>query len=755
MKRIMSVISLMCATSLMSQTYRIEGPLKPLPHELTAMKELKEYLARRVKGTLSVGGRHSVVFQVGDTALAKANNLLSTQLPDEQWVIKSFGKQVLLNGGGTRGALYATYHFLEDYCDVHWWSEFEDYVPSAGPLLLPSLNASGKPAYLYRDIYRGNHGPNSSQFAIRVRLNRNGDIKIPKEFGGAFNYGPPYHCHTFDKYVPASKYLAEHPEYFSLRDGVRVGGQTKGQLCLSNPGLRKIFLENLLKYIEQGEEMARRDGVPAPRIYDVSENDNRNCCQCPACNAFAEKYGQSGLYLTFINWLAGEVAKTRPDVYISTLAYFYTEPPPKGGIKAAPNVIVKLTDTQTNQAASILEPENKVFKDFVEGWKSHAKHLFIWDYAITYTRRITGFPFASEFHYGDLYKFYHANNVSGIFWEHESQFMADMFELKFFLETKLFEDPSQDVNKLINLFMNKYYGAAGPFVLQYRQRLDKARKDVHAVVRWFPSHGAFGYLTADVLRECQDILDRGEAAVRGDALLLARVRTARRGIDRYACSLSPALYHGSNPPPESQFDGKAAYKRISESWPKWVAHFPDPDALMREISDEMESYGHVYNKTLQPPVEFKDRNMFDFQADSFESHDKKSVVRVKDPESPVGSAMRTTVAGNHYYNMPFGFGFYDAGAAKGLAYVTQPKLPAKKGYNWYRLGVVKIPEDGYVYVTRAWTTKLQTGRPELVRKTFEIYISAKLSGPQFYADETGPDYIWVDRIILLEPLAQK
>ena len=33
------------------------------------------------------------------------SGLLSTQLPSEKWVIRSFGNEVLLNGGGPRGAL--------------------------------------------------------------------------------------------------------------------------------------------------------------------------------------------------------------------------------------------------------------------------------------------------------------------------------------------------------------------------------------------------------------------------------------------------------------------------------------------------------------------------------------------------------------------------------------------------------------------------------------------------------------------------
>lgn len=736
---------------LLAQTYTIKGPDNPLPHEKTAVKELTDYLARRINGTLTIGGKSPVTFQVGDTDLAKQNKLLSTQLPEEKWVIKSFGDQILINGGGTRGALYATYHFLEDYCNIHWWSEYEDYVPKASSLTLPTLDKSGKPAFLYRDIYRTRNLHNPSLMAIRARLNRNGDVAIPAEYGGSFNYGPPYHCHTFDKYVPEAKFFATHPEYFSVRNGKRVGGQHKGQLCLTNPELKQIFLVQLLEKIKEGEALAKKQGVPAPRIYDVSQNDNSYYCQCENCMAFVAKHEHSGLYLTFINWLAGEVAKTRPDLYISTLAYHYSEPPPKGGIHAAKNVIVKLTDTLTNQAASILEPENTVFKKFVEDWKNYADHLFIWDYAITFTRGITGLPFASEFHYGDLYRHYHQNNVSGIFWEHESPHVADMFELKYFIETKLFEDPYQDVNKLINTFMTCYYGEAGPYVLKYRQILDKARKDNKGVVKWFPNLAAFAFITDDVILKCQDALDKAEDAVKGDKLLLSRVRRARLGIDRYTCKTASSLiYHGDNPPPKRKLNTGAAAKRIAESWPEWLERYPDSKGLILAAKTEADTY-IATEKTFPPPPEFKDNNFFDFYAGHFEIHSPKANALCDDPNSPVGKAVRTTVSKSDYYKMPFAFGFYNQGTRKGVALKTVKKVPEKPGYNWYNLGVIEIPTDGYVYVTRAWTTKLQTGFNELIGKKFDIWISAKLEGPHFYPDQKGTDYIYVDRIILMEP----
>ena len=39
---------MLCATSLMAQSYFIKGPAEPKPHEATAIKELGEYLAKRI-----------------------------------------------------------------------------------------------------------------------------------------------------------------------------------------------------------------------------------------------------------------------------------------------------------------------------------------------------------------------------------------------------------------------------------------------------------------------------------------------------------------------------------------------------------------------------------------------------------------------------------------------------------------------------------------------------------------------------------
>ncbi|MCR5379750.1 MAG: DUF4838 domain-containing protein [Lentisphaeria bacterium] len=754
-----SLIALLGMPSLMmAQSYFIKGPEAPKPQEKTAIQEMSDYLARRIGDkTLSIGGKTPVTFQIGDTELAREQKCLSSEMEDERWVIRSIGDQILINGGGTRGVLYAAYHFLEDFCDIHWWSDYEEYVPETSSLTLDTLNATGKPAFHYRDIYRTHRGPDSVRTAVRNRLNRDGGeglTLVPLQLGGSFTYGNPSHAHTFDRYIPYEKYGKNHPEYFSLVKGKRIGGQTQGQLCLTNPELKQLFLSQMLKNIKQDKEIAEKKGCLPPRIYEVSMNDNRNICTCEQCSAEVAKYNPSGHYLNFVNWIAGEVSKTYPDIYISTLAYFYTEPPPKGGARAADNVIVKLCDTRTNQAASILEKDNKVFLDFLTSWKNYAKNLFIWDYAIIYTN-VTGYPFASEFHYGDLYRTYYENNVMGIFWEHERPHLADFYELKFFLETKLFEDPYQDVNKLINLFMDRYYGAAAEYILAYRHAIDDARKKNDGFISWFPPPAAFHYLTKDDITKCQSLFDKAEAAVADDKVRFARVRHGRVGLDRLTCYISNPLIHQGVTQNEDQSFKKlatSAFKRLAETRASWVENWQNNKGILQQFSNELAMLSSEIDVIPAPP-ELKDRQFYDFYPTHFQNHDAKALQLVDDAESPVGKAMRTDVDQSimKYYDLPFAIGVYDQRNTKTLISTTFEK-PTAKGYNWYKLPrIIHLPKDGYVYLTRAWTTKLDVSNPEIAEKDFEIWASVKFTGPKFFADSTDKNYIFIDRVVLVEP----
>ena len=113
--------------------------------------------------------------------------------------------------------------------------------------------------------------------------------------------------------------------------------------------------------------------------------------------------------------------------------------------------------------------------------------------------------------------------------------------------------------------------------------------------------------------------------------------------------------------------------------------------------------------------------------------------------------MRIDVKTSHYYNMPFAIGVYDKGLKKTLAEPQFNNIPDGAGYHWYKLPVLAMPSDGYVFITRSWTIQVPVPCRALYGKPFEVWISAKHVGEQFHAGQGKPEYIYVDRLVFIEP----
>ena len=105
-------------------------------------------------------------------------------------------------------------------------------------------------------------------------------------------------CHTIARLVPVKEYEKTHPEYFAFRK--EKGRRTNGQLCLTNPDVLEIVTSNVLKAIA---------GDPGARYYGISQNDNRQYCECPRCEAVDEEEGShAGTNVRFVNAVAERVA---------------------------------------------------------------------------------------------------------------------------------------------------------------------------------------------------------------------------------------------------------------------------------------------------------------------------------------------------------------------------------------------------------------------------------------------------------------
>ncbi len=740
--------------------------------EQTAARELRAYLEKATGAEYPVvrepvpRGAAAARIYVGPTRFAHDSGMNVKKMDGEEWINRSVGDDLILAGGRPRGTLYAVYRFLEDSVGVHWWNPWEETVPHRQAVSLAGHERRGKPVFAYRDIYM-TYGYDGGRFAARNRLNRNGDRRIAPEYGGCRDYGPPYHVHTFYRYVPPAQYFKTHPEYFSLVKGKRTAD--RAQLCLTNPEVRKLVVLKLKDYIEQARKNAAERGAPPPNVFDISQNDWGGACQCANCQRIAEAEGsEAGVLLDFLNHVSDAVRDEYPDIYIDTLAYQYTQAPPKH-IRPRDNIIIRLCDTGSNFTRPITDPQNESFRNTLLAWAGIAKDLRIWDYAVTYAKP-RGLPFPSVHTYAADYRFYAEHHVEGVFTELEFPVIADMRDLKVWMMMKLLEDPYRDPDQLRETFTTGFYGPAGEWVRQYLKALEQACADKGGYVSMGTSFSGMGYLDWPFIHRAQGLFDRAAAAVRGNAVLERRVRHARLPLDRATLigfrRWGQAWKSQGIEPDHPPLDRDTLVSRIRRTWTEQIAlRIPRSRraAEMEKMEAELTKFATL--PTFVPlPQKFQDRprgTVFDFTADMFRNW--RDIVRVvRDPDTESGIAARLDFpppvdAAKHplkKYRLPMPWGLYQPATKKSLfSRAIQPEDVPGPGYHWYRLGAFSIPPTTYLYFFWSWIIQLDLDSvidPKSPDAKFAIWARIKFQGPAFPGGNPDePNAICVERVVLV------
>ncbi len=763
MKKVTCLGIIVVAWSTVAAPFSIVLPKAPTPAEKTAAAELRHYLERTVKGELAVKGQAPVRFLIGDSPETCQAGLFVTNMAEEAWHIRSVGTDILLAGGGRRGTLYATYHFLEDIIGINWWNAYEEDVPQAAARDLPSLNLSGKPYFLQRDMNFGSGWDHeaATRWAARNRMNRFGDdYKIGAAYGGMFDFGGPHFVHTFSFYIPKAKYYDQHPEWFSLnKEGKRVGEPSKSQLCLTNEEMRKTFLKEVKAAIEKDEERVRKAGVPPPKIYDISCNDCREPCLCAACQAVAKaEESESGPLIHFVNWMAYELAKFRPGLYVSTLAYFHTYNPPKT-VRPRDNVFIRLCDTDTNQAADYQVGHNRAFPEKMREWHAITKNLAIWDYSITYGAA-SGLPYPHEYTIPFNFATFAKNGVSVYFTEHERIDIADMHTLSSWLETKFMENPYADFAALHTRFMTRYYGAAAPFIAAYREAVRDAARDNAADIDWFAGISNFGYLKLPAVRRCQKFLDQAEHSVAHDPVRLKRVGRVRLPLDRYVCCYRE-IYR--NELAGDDADGtrhkivgqelQACSGRMEKNWRATLSTLEPGSGTVKTSEQKLQKN---LETAKAPFIKASDKfrgipGVFEYSSGMASLWNDSAAV-VQDPEADGGYAAKMSLPEDvGKYALPMPCGLYSRGSKKGLAScsITEKQIPSA-GYHWYKLFTAVPEHTSLVYFFWSWVIQYPLGfSQEANTDAYILWAKIKFTGPAFpHASPGDPNAIYIERVAL-------
>ena len=243
--------------------------------------------------------------------------------------------------------------------------------------------------------------------------------------------------HTFDDLIPPEKYFNEHPEYFSLNNGVR---SSKTQLCLSNPNVLDLVILHLKELISKN---------PLANHWSISQNDTYGPCECSGCENIDNQYGgvPSGSIIHFVN----QVAERFPNKVISTLAYQYSRKAPEG-IKPAENVNIVLCTIELNRSRPIrTDPSSRGFVNDISNWKKLTNNILIWDYIVQFRNYLDPFPNLHVLQ--PNIQFFSDSGVQMMFEQGSNRSLSEFHELRSYIMAKLLWNPAVDVDAIMNDFL--------------------------------------------------------------------------------------------------------------------------------------------------------------------------------------------------------------------------------------------------------------------------------------------------------------
>ena len=424
-------------------------PGNPAPKERAAAELLRDAF-RKIGGGVDVpvtdvpkGG--PAIYVGAAAGGVKAAERIPAAADDDSFIVLPLeGGSLALAGKSPSGTFYAACDFLERYAGVMWvW-------PGETGTVMPEMRS------LRPDVHERIEVP---AFGMRrlsgvqdswCRFLRMQDQSMEENRG--------QYSHNCRKVIPWAMW-EDHPEYFNLHKGVRVKPQKmKNQLCISNPEVRRLFVEAAKKMLGRW-----------PRLlsFSVAQNDGGKeyFCECENCRA-ADVPGVDGFsdrYFDFANAVADGIRDEFPDRAIATLAY--------GDATCDPPVRTKLRD---NVIPCVVVPSMKDPVKGVEAWAAASSRIYA--YFHLHGKQA---PKLYAHRFAEYLRFLRRNKTIGICGELHpaTPKLRGSWEVdgpRSWIVGKLMWNPDADVDDLLDTFCSRFYGKAAAPMRRYLARLEAA-----------------------------------------------------------------------------------------------------------------------------------------------------------------------------------------------------------------------------------------------------------------------------------------
>jgi len=527
---------------------------------------LQEYLIRFLPDTLVLVGRDKA--DRGKVVYDYMND------PDPDAFKQGWGHKSWPGIWDEQGTMYAVYDFLERFCGVRWFNHTESGVvcPENRDLTVQGSEIQRSPKFRYR--YASCYG--DAIYANQVSLWRadsDGFKRWDKTaYAAAYASGKAdiariacvqlfrrrmreggekcMATHSLEKYWDrfweqskdpgaAKLFVAKRPDYFAKGyEGVPP------QLCYTSPGLIEQVARDAVAYFNgDSNTLGLMKFQFGENYFPVEPNDNVTFCKCPKCqeligrshskskvppvlegsdykDTYFTRGEHSDYFFNFVNEVAKRVKKTNPDKRVVTCAYMSHAWPPES-FQLDPSVAVSFSFTDNRRPYARGEYENDLHA--LKAWADEAKEtkrpLNLWLYYNfpRYTAVNNGFKcFPGFFAHtiGEQFNLFHRYGFRGAYCEGTAYGQ----EVEAYITAKLMDDPTLNVDALLDEYFTGLYGPAVDALKKFYLLVEKTYCDPQNYPKDWNKHQtedlAWGSLgTAERMAEFGKLMEQARSAV--------------------------------------------------------------------------------------------------------------------------------------------------------------------------------------------------------------------------------------------------
>ena len=383
----------------------------------------------------------------------------------------------IITCGTRRGAVYATYTFLEDFLGYRFLTDSITYLYKSEKCEIPTGYYDCQiPTLDYRAI--GANDPGSLFAQLKVNGSDGGASPASKggrawEVGGAV--GTTYlHAHSFVYYMAGFE-----NRYDPNLDSVAGGTQP----CMTDEKTYEAIIDFMYKCVEWRTEGGQVPGFHYTQV-SCSANDNGNFCTCANCKAiYMEEESVAGALIRLCNRVTEKFCADYPMLDIYTAAYAgchiapkMTRPDPRLNIcfccVGCNNHSLRETEvcrehggntrllTYKTYDGEMIPQSNVEWMGWLSDWLELTDNVWFWYYTDNWAYYVS--PAPNIFNFYDDIKYLTEKGVKGFYLEGDSDRINYSFEaLRIYLETKIMWHPEmteEEYCELADEFLKIYYG---------------------------------------------------------------------------------------------------------------------------------------------------------------------------------------------------------------------------------------------------------------------------------------------------------